>query len=153
MSKLTKTYGLNAVDWEQRTDFDRLRRERLGRARAALDASELGALLLFDMYNIRYVTATHIGTWATDKAARFALLPRGDEPIMGDFGSAGRHHKLYNPWLGEGRARRDQGRRRSAADAERAQGQDRGRDHPAQHGLHDGRRRVRRAVSRHEAGH
>ena len=105
MSKLTKTYGLNAVDWEQRTDFDRLRRERLARARKALDASELGALLLFDMYNIRYVTATHIGTWATDKAARFALLPRSDEPIMWDFGSAARHHKLYNPWLGEERSR------------------------------------------------
>ena len=105
MSKLTKTYGLNAVDWEQRTDFDRLRRERLARARKALDASELGALLLFDMYNIRYVTATHIGTWATDKAARFALLPRSDEPIMWDFGSAARHHTLYNPWLGEERSR------------------------------------------------
>src|ERR1700687_4145325 len=105
MSKLTKTYGLNAVDWEQRTDFDRLRRERLGRARAALDASELGALLLFDMYNIRYVTATHIGTWATDKAARFALLPRADEPIMWDFGSAARHHQLFNPWLGKDRSR------------------------------------------------
>ena len=105
MSRLTKTYGLNAVDWEQRTDFDRLRRERLARARAALDASELGGLLLFDMYNIRYVTATHIGTWATDKAARFALLPRADDPIMWDFGSAARHHKLFSPWLGNDRSR------------------------------------------------
>jgi Xaa-Pro aminopeptidase len=105
VSKLTKTYGLNAVDWEQRTDFDRLRKERLARAKAALASSEMGALLLFDMYNIRYVTATHIGTWATDKAARFALLPREDEPIMWDFGSAARHHKLYNPWLGEERSR------------------------------------------------
>src|SRR3982074_2305167 len=105
MSKLTKTYGLNAVDWEQRTAFDRRRKERLARAKSALDASEMGALLLFDMYNIRYVTATHIGTWATDKAARFALLPREDEPIMWDFGSAARHHKLYNPWLGEERSR------------------------------------------------
>ena len=50
MSRLTKTYGLNAVDWEQRTDFDRLRRERLARARAALDTSEMGGLLLFDSY-------------------------------------------------------------------------------------------------------
>src|ERR1700738_2092583 len=105
MSRLTQTYGLNAVDWEQRTDFERLRTERLARARTMLGASDMGALLLFDMYNIRYVTATHIGTWATDKAARFALLPRDDEPIMWDFGSAARHHKLYNPWLGEERSR------------------------------------------------
>jgi len=30
-----KTYGTMAVDWENRVDFDRLRRERLARARAA----------------------------------------------------------------------------------------------------------------------
>jgi Xaa-Pro aminopeptidase len=94
-----------AVDWEQRVDFDRLRRERLARAKEHLERSELGALLCFDMANIRYVTATHIGTWAIDKLIRFCLLPRGDEPIMWDFGSAARHHKLYNPWLGEERSR------------------------------------------------
>ena len=38
--------------------------------------------------------------------------------------------------------RGDRGRRRSAADAGRAQGEDPGRDHLAEYGLHDGRRRV-----------
>ena len=28
-----KTYGTMAVDWEQRIDFDRLRRERLARVK------------------------------------------------------------------------------------------------------------------------
>jgi Xaa-Pro aminopeptidase len=93
------------VDWEQRVDVDRLRRARLDRAKRALAESELGALLCFDMNNIRYLTATHIGTWAIDKLVRFALLPQGDEPIMWDFGSAARHHKLYSPWLGEERSR------------------------------------------------
>jgi Xaa-Pro aminopeptidase len=93
------------VDWEQRADFDRLRTERLARAKAHLKRSELGALLCFDMNNIRYITATHIGTWAVDKLIRFCLLPQDDEPIMWDFGSAARHHTLYNPWLGEGRSR------------------------------------------------
>ena len=45
------------------------------------------------------MTATHIGTWAMDKLIRFALLPRGGEPVIWDFGSAARHHQLYNPWL------------------------------------------------------
>jgi Xaa-Pro aminopeptidase len=41
-----------------------------------------------------------------DKLIRFALLPRGGEPVVWDFGSAARHHQLYNPWLeGEKRAR------------------------------------------------
>jgi hypothetical protein len=93
------TFGLQAVDWEKRTDFDRLRAERLARAKQQLDASDLGSLLCFDMSNIRYLTSTHIGTWAIDKLVRFALLPRSGEPIVWDFGSAARHHDLYCPWL------------------------------------------------------
>lgn len=100
-----KSFGTMAVDWEQRTDFDRLRRERLERATKHLEQSELGALLCFDMANIRYITSTHIGTWAMDKLIRFCLLTRDGEPILWDFGSAARHHKLYNPWLGEERSR------------------------------------------------
>jgi len=93
------TYGQGAVDWEQRVDLTRLRIERLARLKAKLDDSSLGALLSFDFGNIRYMTATHIGTWAMDKLIRFALLPRGGEPVVWDFGSAARHHQLYNPWL------------------------------------------------------
>jgi Xaa-Pro aminopeptidase len=101
-----RTYGPNAVDWEQRVDLDRLRVERLQRLQNELERSDLGALLTFDFSNIRYMTATHIGTWAMDKLIRFALLPRGGEPVVWDFGSAARHHQLYNPWLdGEKRAR------------------------------------------------
>ena len=88
-----------AVDWEQRIDFARLRADRLSRARASLEASDLGALLLFDPNNIRYVTSTHIGEWARDKNARWALLCRGADPILWDFGSAARHHQMYAPWL------------------------------------------------------
>jgi Xaa-Pro dipeptidase len=100
------TFGPNAVDWEERVDLARLREDRLARLRAQLERSELGALLSFDFANIRYLTATHIGTWAMDKLIRFALLTRGGEPIVWDFGSAARHHQLYNPWLdGPARAR------------------------------------------------
>jgi Xaa-Pro aminopeptidase len=96
-----KTYGSMAVDWEQRINFDRLRKERLDRAKAELKKSEMGALLVFDMNNVRYLTATTIGTWAQDKISRFALLPQNDEPIMWDFGSAAKHHQLNCPWMGE----------------------------------------------------
>ena len=53
------------------------------------------------MNNVRYITATHIGTWAQDKVSRFTLLPQNDEPILWDFGSAARHHQQNCPWLGE----------------------------------------------------
>jgi Xaa-Pro aminopeptidase len=88
-----------AVDFESRVDFNRLRDYRLARARAALDKSDLGALLVFDINNIRYLTSSVIGEWSRDKMTRYALLVRGQEPVLWDFGSAARHHKMYAPWL------------------------------------------------------
>ncbi len=93
------TPGHMGVDFETRVDFDRLRSYRLSRARAALDASDFGALLLFDFYNIRYVSGTWVGGALGDKMTRYCLLTRGGEPIVWDFGSAARHHKLFAPWL------------------------------------------------------
>src|SRR6266487_2147563 len=86
------------VDWEGRVDPARLRNDRLARVRAALERSELGALLLFDMNNIRYTTATHIGNWARDKLFRCALVMRGQQPILWDIGSAARTHQTHAPW-------------------------------------------------------
>jgi Xaa-Pro aminopeptidase len=91
--------GAQIVDWEERVNPDRLRTYRLGRARAALAESDLGAVLLFDFNNIRYVTSTHIGEWARDKMTRYALLTRGGAPHLWDFGSAAKHHRLFAPWL------------------------------------------------------
>ena len=90
------------VDYEQRVDFDRLRRYRIGRAQEALETSECGAFLLFDFYNIRYTTQTWIGGALGDKMIRYALLARGKDPVLWDFGSAVKHHKLYSP-VGAGR--------------------------------------------------
>ncbi|MBI5114460.1 MAG: M24 family metallopeptidase, partial [Rhodovulum sp.] len=91
--------GTMGVDFEERVDYRRLHRYRLSRARQALENSDLGALLVFDVNNIRYLTSTKIGEWERDKLARWALLTRTGEPILWDFGSAAVHHKLYAPWL------------------------------------------------------
>ena len=88
-----------AVDFEERVDFRRLHRYRLGRARQALRNSTLGALLVFDNNNIRYLTSTAIGEWARDKMCRFAVLAGDGEPHLWDFGSAAAHHRIYAPWL------------------------------------------------------
>src|SRR5687767_11376718 len=91
--------GHLSVDFERRVDFDRLRAYRLGRARQALKNSQCGALLLFDVNNIRYVSGTKIGEWERDKLCRYALLAGDEEPIVWDFGSAAIHHKFYCDWL------------------------------------------------------
>jgi len=95
------TRGNMGVDWEARVDFGRLRTERLAKLRAQLEVSDVGALLAFDFGNIRYASATHIGTWAMDKLIRFCLVTRHSDPIVWDFGSAAKHHDLFNPWLHE----------------------------------------------------
>jgi len=96
---IINTPGHNGVDFETRVDFERLRAYRLGRAREALEKSDLGAILLFDFYNIRYVSQTWIGGALGDKMSRYCLLTRGGDPMVWDFGSAARHHQLFAPWL------------------------------------------------------
>jgi len=91
--------GTMGVDFEERVDYRRLHKYRIGRVRQALENSELGALITFDVKNIRYITSTKIGEWERDKLSRWALLTRGGEPILWDFGSAAVHHKLFCPWL------------------------------------------------------
>ncbi len=91
--------GRMAVDFEERVNFDRLRDYRIGRAKQALKASGLGAILCFDNNNIRYVTGSVIGEWARDKVCRYALFTSDAEPYLWDFGSAAAHHRLFAPWL------------------------------------------------------
>jgi Xaa-Pro aminopeptidase len=91
--------GRTNVDFEERVNFDRLRRYRVARTRAAIANSGLGSVLCFDNNNIRYITASVIGEWARDKICRYALMSANAEPYLWDFGSAATHHRMYAPWL------------------------------------------------------
>ena len=91
--------GRMNVDFEERVDFARLREHRLHRAAAALEPTDLGALLVFDNNNIRYLTGVAIGEWTRDKLCRYALYTRTGELFLWDFGSAAVHHRMYCPWL------------------------------------------------------
>jgi len=91
--------GRMNVDFEERVDFARLRAYRLERAKNAMERAGLGALLVFDNNNIRYLTGVAIGEWTRDKLCRYALYTRTGELVLWDFGSAAVHHRLYCPWL------------------------------------------------------
>ena len=54
-------WGTMAKDFEAGVDYQRLIGERFEKAQAAVKARGLGAILCFDMDNIRYVTGTLIG--------------------------------------------------------------------------------------------
>ena len=98
-ARALRSPGAMNVDFEERVNFQRLHKYRLGRTRVALRNSELGSLLTFDNNNIRYITSTAIGEWARDKMCRFALVPGDGDPHLWDFGSAAVHHRIYAPWL------------------------------------------------------
>ena len=82
------TLGTMAVDHEIRLDYDKLRKDRLQKTREQMEIDGLGALLVFDPDNIRYITSTKLGEWVTNKLARYCLLAKGQEPILFEIGSA-----------------------------------------------------------------
>ena len=76
---VSPTFGTTGVDWENRLDIDRLRRERLARLKAELERSDLGALLTFDFHNIRYMTVDphrHLGDGQDDPVRAAAARRR-----------------------------------------------------------------------------
>jgi Xaa-Pro dipeptidase len=87
------------VDFEERVNFERLRKDRLDKAKAALKASNLGSLVCYDFDNIRYITGTHIGEWCRNKMNRYCILPKGGEPLL--FDPATPAKKISCPWIAD----------------------------------------------------
>src|ERR687897_437156 len=95
-----RLYSQTSTDWQQRVDHDRLRRDRLARARAAMQAHDLGGLIMFVGENIRYVTGTFQGNWKHNIFIRYAVLPRDGDPVLFEtVGSDFECSKLDAPWL------------------------------------------------------
>ncbi len=90
--------GTMGVDWEERIDFDRMRRERLQKAKDALDSSDADVLFVFRTEDCRYLTSyrTHLHPTAMLGNA-VVVLPKGGEPFL--FTMDHEHCKLRMPWL------------------------------------------------------
>jgi len=93
------SYGTMGVDFEERVNYERLRKERLFRAKEQLKAYNLGALLCFDFDNIRYITGTHVGEWARNKMTRHCILPVDSDPILFDPAAAAK--RVNCPWIAD----------------------------------------------------
>lgn len=77
--------GFQGIDWEANIDYDRMRRERLARAKQSMKEKGLSALICYDFDNIRYITGTHVGEWNRDKMNRYCILIDGvDQPFLFD---------------------------------------------------------------------
>ena len=95
-----RVFSTTATDWQLRVDFDRLRRDRLNRARVEMEKHDLGALVCFVGENVRYITSVYQGNWKNNIFIRYCVLPRGGDPVL--FETAGSDlecAKIDAPWL------------------------------------------------------
>lgn len=95
------THGMMQVDYEQRIDFDRMRKHRVSRIRKYMDEFDVECLLLFDTGNKRYSTSTAVASPEVDNMGRYAIIPRNGEPHIFGFGSEVAAEKLNCPWIAD----------------------------------------------------
>jgi Xaa-Pro aminopeptidase len=91
-------FGFMGVDWEERINFDRLRRERLQKAKEAMEKSDVDALFVFALEDVRYLTGfrSHLGP-VTILGLAAVVLPRGGDPILWTVDTV--HCRARMPWI------------------------------------------------------
>ena len=95
-----RVYSTTATDWQARVDFDRLRKDRLARARTMMEKHDLGALVCFVGENVRYITERLPGQLEEQHLHPLLRAARGGEPVL--FETAGSDlecAKIDAPWL------------------------------------------------------
>ena len=91
-------FGKYSVDYEQRVNYDRLRGERLQKAKDQVNQDGLGAIITWDPANIRYLTSYYVTTPLRAAEIQFVVLPRNGDPIL--FGGATPQETIRRmPWL------------------------------------------------------
>lgn len=94
-------FGKYAVDYEARVDYARLRRERVEKAQAQINADGLGALITWDEANIRYLTSYYVTTPMRASEAQAAFCARNGTPHLFGGGTPSETRRRM-PWM-EGR--------------------------------------------------
>ena len=97
-----RVYSNTGADWQYRVDFDRLRNERLAKAREQMEIHDLGALVLFAGANIRYVTGSYQGNWKYNINIRYCVLPNGGDPVLFETAGSDLHcSRIDLPWMND----------------------------------------------------
>jgi Xaa-Pro aminopeptidase len=88
--------GKNAVDFDERVDMDRLKRERLARIQGEMARADLGGILLFDPINMRYAAGIRSSeVYHLRSFHKSTLIPREGLPIVfGGLAPAGEDEPL-----------------------------------------------------------
>ena len=93
-------FGMVGMDWQQRVNWDRLRKYRLERARAKMKEHGYGAMLCMYDENVRYLTGTLTPGWNRLKPGlRYAMLCGDGDPVLFEQGDLGFQIERHSPWL------------------------------------------------------
>ena len=93
-------FGIAGLDWQQRVNWDRMRKYRLERARERMKAHGLGAMLCMSDENVRYLTGTLTPGWNRLKPGlRYAMLCGDDPPVLFEQGDLGFQIERHSPWI------------------------------------------------------
>ena len=93
-------FGIAGLDWQQRVNWDRLRKYRTERARERMKAHGLGAMLCMYDENVRYITGTLTPGWNRLKPGlRYAMLCGDDPPVLFEQGDLGFQIERHSPWI------------------------------------------------------
>jgi Xaa-Pro aminopeptidase len=94
------SYGKLAVDWEERINFDRMRKERLEKAQRAMKKHNLEVMLILSGVNHRYI-AQNVGNVRNIPATglRYVFLPQKGVPVLFEHGMWYPYVKQHVPWL------------------------------------------------------
>lgn len=90
-------YGVDGVDWQDRIDYPRMRRERLAKAQAAMKKRGIAACILTRTDNIRYMTSVKGPFFANQ--LRYAVAFAEHDPIMYELGDMLEHNRLHCRWI------------------------------------------------------
>ena len=90
-------YSVGSTDYQEGINFDRMRSERLAKAKAALKRHNLAAALFVRHENLRYTIAVKGHAFCPQLS--YALVFAEGDPILYELGDMLEHQKLYCPWL------------------------------------------------------
>lgn len=94
---LSNPFSFGSTDYQAGINFDRMRSERLAKAKAALKRHNLAAALFVRHENLRYTIA--VKGHAFCPQLNYALVFADGDPILYELGDMVEHQKLYCPWL------------------------------------------------------
>jgi len=92
-------FGITIADNVQKLDLAKMREYRVLRAKEQMERDGLGAMLMYEPWNIRYTTGFSVLTYARSEPRFYALLPRNGEPYLWGMGMVHEVYREEMPWL------------------------------------------------------